>query len=376
MSTMDTSNSRLNRVATELERLQADALVLTPGASMSYLSGFDHGHAAERLLALVVRRDGASSWIVPAMNVPQVSAHAAQGQPVRAWSDGEGFLPALGDAIAGAAVIAFDDEARAAFLLDLLALAPAARIVKASAILRGLRARKGPDEIARLKLAGQVVDDAIPEAVALCRPGRTESDVEADLRRLLLRRAPAGSSVAFTIVASGPNAALPHHETSTRAIRPGEAVILDFGIREPGGYHSDITVTCLAGPAAAADPDFAEVYDAVWRAQRAAIDAVRPGATCESIDRAARGVIESAGYGPNFLHRTGHGLGLQVHEPPYLVAGNAELLEPGNVFSVEPGIYLPGRFGVRLEIIASVTETGADLINAPSAREIPINTAP
>jgi Xaa-Pro aminopeptidase len=361
--------NRLHRVTEAMRDGAVDALVLTPGASMYYLSGFEHGHAAERLLALVIRADGAVSWIVPAMNVPQVEAHALPGQPVRGWNDGEGFLPALKDAVGGMNAIAFDDEARAAFLMDLVALAPHARITKASAIVRKLRARKDADELARLRGAGKVVDDTIPTAVALCQEGKRESDVEAELRKALLARSPT-SAVAFTIVASGPNAALPHHETGQRLLQRGDVVILDFGVREPGGYHSDITVTCSVGEPA--DPEVRRVYQTVRAAQQAAIDAVRPGATCESIDRAARSVIEAAGYGPHFLHRTGHGLGLQVHEPPYMVAGNTEPLEQGMVFSVEPGIYLPGRFGVRLEIIASVGTTGVDLINAPSASEIRI----
>jgi Xaa-Pro aminopeptidase len=363
------SRNRLNRVATAMQETQLDALVLTPGASMFYLSGFEHGHAAERLLALIVRRDGSSSWIVPAMNVPQVAGHALPGQPIRSWADGEGFMPALREAIEGANQIAFDDEARAAFLMDLVELAPQARIHKASAVLRELRMRKDADELARLRMAGKIVDDTIPLAVALCRPGQRESDVEADLRRALLAKAP-GCTVAFTIVASGPNAALPHHETGQRLLQKGDSVILDFGIRETGGYHSDITVTCSVGEPA--DPEVRKVYQSVWEAQRAAVAAVRPGVACAEVDRAARSVIEAAGYGPYFLHRTGHGLGLQVHEPPYIVAGNSQVLEEGMVFSIEPGIYLAGRFGVRLEIIASVGAAGASLINAASAAEIPV----
>jgi Xaa-Pro aminopeptidase len=193
--------------------------------------------------------------------------------------------------------------------------------------------------------------------------------VEADLRRALRERAP-DQSVAFTIIASGPNAALPHHETAGRVLERGDVVILDFGTREPGGYHSDITVTCAVGQPA--DAEVHKVYRTVWQAQRAAIEAVRPGVPCESIDQAARGVIEAAGYGVHFLHRTGHGLGLQVHEPPYMVSRNKEMLEEGMVFSIEPGIYLPGRFGVRLEIIASVSDSGVSLLNAPSAAELPI----
>jgi Xaa-Pro dipeptidase len=301
------------------------------------------------------------------MNVPQVAAHALPGQPIRSWADGEGFLPALKDSIAGAKQIAFDDEARASFLMDLVQLAPQAQIHKSSAIMRTPRMRKDVDELVRLRMAGKVVDDAIPLAVALCRAGQRESDVEAELRRALLAAAP-GCTVAFTIIASGPNAALPHHETGQRLLQKGDVVICDFGIRETGGYHSDITVTCSVGEPA--DPEVRQVYQAVWAAQQAAIAAVRPGVTCESIDRAARSVIEAAGYGQHFLHRTGHGLGLQVHEPPYIVAGNTETLEEGMVFSIEPGIYLSGRFGVRLEIIASVAAEGPALMNAVSAAEL------
>ena len=361
------SRDRLQRVARAMEQRDIDALILTPGASMFYLSGFEHGHAAERLLALVVRRDGKSSWIVPTMNVPQVQAHATADHPVRAWTDAETFLPALKDAVAGARQIAFDDEARAAFLMDLTALAPCAKLHKASTVLRDIRARKDADELASLRAAGKVVDDTIATAVTLCRAGRTEAEVESDLRAALRRRAPT-CAVAFTIVASGPNAALPHHETGQRLLQKGDVVILDFGVREPGGYHSDITVTCSVGEPA--DPEVRRVYQTVWNAQRAAIDAVAPGVPCEAIDAAARSVIDAAGYGPHFLHRTGHGLGLQVHEPPYMVSGNTEVLEEGMTFSIEPGIYLPGRFGVRLEIIASVGRVGAELINEVSSREI------
>src|SRR4051812_4045127 len=283
---------RLERVTRAMNENDVDALLLTPGASMFYLSGFDHGHAAERLLALVVKRDGSASWIAPTMNVPQLQAHAPADHPIRAWTDAETYLPALKDAVAGARTVAFDDEARAAFLMDLTALAPGANIRKASTILRPLRARKTADELARLRAAGKVVDATIPQAIALCRPGRTEAEIDAELRRALLQRAP-DQTVAFTIIASGPNAALPHHETASRKLQQGDVVICDFGTREPGGYHSDITVTCPVGQPA--DPEVHKVYRTVWQAQRAAIDAVRPGATCESIDRAARAVIEAAG---------------------------------------------------------------------------------
>lgn len=364
--------ARLSRAGDALRAAGVDALVLTPGADLLYLTGFTHGHAGERLLALVVRADGSGArWVVPRMNVEQVSIHAKPaGQTIRSWTDAEGYLSALREALDGATSVAFDDEARAAFLLDVIATAGTdAKVVRATTVTRRLRLRKDPAELAALRRAGQAVDDTIAEAMALCRPGRTEAEVEGDLRAAMLRRGP-GQAVAFTIVASGLNGALPHHETSSRAIEQGDVVILDFGTREPGGYHSDITVTCAVGQPR--DAEARNVYRTVWKAQQAALDAVRPGVACEEIDRAARSVIELAGYGPHFLHRTGHGLGLQVHEPPYLVGGNSEILEEGMVFSLEPGIYLAGRFGVRLEVIASVTSDGVALLNAPRPPELPI----
>jgi Xaa-Pro aminopeptidase len=360
-----------------------EALVLTPGADLFYLTGFEHAHAAERLLALVLRQDGSAQWIAPAMNVPQVEDRAQPGERVRGWSDEEGYLPALKQAVSGAGSIAFDDEARSAFLLDLLAIAPSARLLRASDILQSLRIRKDAVELAALRAVARQVDQTIPEAIALCKPGRTEADVDQALRAALLRRDPE-SAVAFTIIASGPNSALPHYETARRRLEPGDVVILDFGTRGSlpiegrngpdrsrlTGYLSDITVTCSIGQPA--DAEVRAVYRTVWEAQQAAVAAVRPGATCESVDRAARAVIEQAGYGAYFIHRTGHGLGLQGHEPPFIRAGNAQVLEEGMVFSIEPGIYLPGRFGVRLEIIVSVGQDGVDTINALSARELPV----
>lgn len=374
---------RLAAVLKAMSTAGVDALLLTPGADLFYLSGFEHGHAMERLLALVIRIDGSSRWIVPAMNVPQVEPFAAPGQTVYGWTDTDGYLAPLRAALEGVRTVAFDDEARSAFLMDLLGVAPQARIVPAGTILRGLRLRKNPDEIAALRAVAKQVDETIPEAIALCRPGASEEQIDHALRAAMLRR-DAESAVAFTIVASGPNSALPHHETGRRVLERGDVVILDFGTRGSVrracngvahhsrlfGYQSDITVTCTAGEPA--DPEVRKVYRIVWEAQRAGLAAARPGATCEQVDRATRAVIESAGYGPYFVHRTGHGLGLQGHEPPYLRTGNAESMEEGMVFTIEPGIYLPGRFGVRLEVVAVLTSAGAMLLNAPSAPDLPV----
>lgn len=359
---------RLRRAAAAMKASGVDALVLCPGADLLYFTGFEHGHAGERLLALVLRADGSSRWIVPAMNVPQVEAHALPGQTIRAWTDGEWYHPAVRETLADARHVAFDDEARAGFLLDVVTLTSVPKVTRASGVTRSLRIRKDASELAALRAAGRTVDETIAEAISLCRPGRRESEVDADLRAALLRRSPE-STVAFTIIASGPNSALPHHETGKRVIQRGDVMVVDYGTRRED-YLSDITVTCSVGEPT--DPDVREVYRTVWEAQQAALRAVRPGAACGDVDRAARSVIEAAGFGPYFTHRTGHGLGVQGHEAPFLVAGNPELLEEGMVFSVEPGIYLPGRFGVRLEIIASVSPGGAELVNAPSAPELPV----
>lgn len=358
--------SRFERAAASLSAAGLDALLLTPGSDLFYLSGFEHTHAGERLLALVLRRDGSVDWIAPAMNVAQVEEHLLPGQRLRPWKDAEGYLPALRETLGTAQRIAFDDEARSGFLLDLLSSAPNAHTQKASSVTRTLRLRKDAAELERMLSAGRTVDETIPEAVALCVPGRREVEIEEELRAALGRRAPE-SSVAFTIIASGPNSALPHHETGVRKLRAGDIVVLDFGTRLEG-YHSDITVTCSVGEPA--DGEVRKIYRTVWEAQQKALQAIRPGVPCEAVDRAAREHITAAGYGEFFLHRTGHGLGLQVHEPPYIVGGNAELLEEGMVFSIEPGIYLRDRFGVRLEVIASVTQDGVRLINAPSSPEL------
>lgn len=372
---------RFQKTVEAMKSAGADLLLLTPGADLFYLTGFEHGHAYERLLALAVRADGSAAWIAPAMNVPQVEEHATAGQVVRGWTDAEWYLPALHDVVQGAKTIAFDDEARSGFLMDLMTLAPQARIIGAGQILRRLRIRKDADEIAALRRVARQVDETIPQAVDLCRPGRTEGEIDRDLRAAMLSRDPQ-SSIAFTIIASGENSALPHHETAERRLRKWDVVIVDFGTRgsvpvtgksRPGrsrmyGYQSDITITVSVGEPA--DPEASKVYQVVYEAQQAAIRAVRPGVACAAVDRAARSVIESAGYGAYFIHRTGHGLGLSGHEPPYLKEGNDERLEEGMVFSIEPGIYLPGRFGVRLEVIVAAGATGAIAINAPSSPEL------
>lgn len=361
-------HERLRRAAAALTSSGSDALLVVPGADLTYMTGFEHTHAGERLLAFLLRADGSLMWVVPAMNVEQVRAVGLGTDDIYSWTDAETYLPALRAATDGVRSLAFDDEARAAFLMDLRELSPGVDVRKAGSVMRGLRIRKDAAELEAMRAAARTVDDTIQEAIGLCVPGRRETEIEDDLRRALLRRSPE-SAVAFTIVAGGANSAFPHHETGTRQLERGDVVILDFGTRRHG-YHSDITVSCAAGEPA--DPEVRKVYRTVWEAQQQALAAVRPGVTCAAVDRAARDHIAAAGYGEHFLHRTGHGLGLQIHEPPYLVGGGREILEEGMVFSIEPGIYLRDRFGVRLEVIASVTAEGVALLNHPSAPELPV----
>ena len=224
---------------------------------------------------------------------------------------------------------------------------------------------KDPDELERLRAAARGADAAFGEVVRLRFAGRRELDVAADLARLL--RDHGHELVDFTIVGSGPNSASPHHEAGERTIEPGDAVVMDFG-GVAGGYCSDITRTVFVGEPT---EEQRHVYDVVREAQQAAFEAIGPGVACETVDGAARAVIEQAGYGERFIHRTGHGIGIEVHEPPYIVQGNATPLAPGMTFSDEPGIYLPDRFGVRIEDQVEVTAEGARRLNEAS-RELTV----
>jgi Xaa-Pro aminopeptidase len=246
----------------------------------------------------------------------------------------------------------------ASHLLGLQAvLGHRASFVPASPVLAPLRARKDAAEIELLRRAAAGADEAFRQVIGEGIAGRTEEEVASSLGRHLVD---AGhESVAFTIVASGPNGASPHHRPGLRRIETGDAVVLDFGGRV-GGYCSDLSRTISVGKPSA---EAAEVHAVVREAQHAAFAAVRPGAQAEEVDAAARRLIEQAGYGREFIHRTGHGIGLEEHEPPYIVRGNAEPLDEGMCFSIEPGIYLEGRFGVRIEDIVSVTADGARSLN-------------
>ncbi len=223
-----------------------------------------------------------------------------------------------------------------------------------------LRAVKDAAELARLTAAGAAADSVYEQIVQASFAGRREREVAAELAGLLRRFG--HEQVDFTVVGSGPNGANPHHEAGDRVIEPGDTVVLDFG-GLMFGYGSDTSRTVAVGEPG---PEVQQVHDIVRRAQQAAVDQVRPGVSCQQIDRVARSVISDAGYGDKFIHRTGHGIGVTTHEPPYIVEGEEQLLVPGMCFSIEPGIYLAGRFGVRIEDIVTVTDDGGRRLNNTS----------
>ncbi|ELZ26627.1 xaa-pro aminopeptidase [Halogeometricum pallidum JCM 14848] len=342
----------------------ADALVCFPSPNLFYLSGFSED-PGERHLFLFVPADGDPAFLVPDLYETQVRA-ATWTDNVRTWSDGEDPVAATEAAVSALGLpesprVLVDDTMWARFTQDLREVLPDATFGLASEVLAPLRLRKDEAELDALRRAGAAADAAMDRVRELGADavGMTESELAAEIETYLADAG--GEGVAFeTVVGAGDHGAMPHYRHGDREIRPGDPVVLDFGTRVDG-YPSDQTRTVVFD----GDPSerFREVHEVVREAQAAAVDAVEPGATAESVDRAAREVIEEAGYGERFVHRTGHGVGLEVHEEPYIVAGNDERLEPGTVFSVEPGVYLSGEFGVRIEDLVVVTEDGYERLN-------------
>jgi len=335
-------------------------LLVTPGPDLAYLTGYAP-HLSERLTVLVLTGSAEPTLLVPRLERP--GAQAAPGVPgvaLHDWLDGTDPYPLVAGLLSAGGRYGISDAAWALHLLGLQRAAPGTGFASLTDALPMLRAVKDDREVELLAAAGAAADAAFAGILAVPFAGRAEREVAADLADLL--RAHGHEQVGFTIVAAGPNGANPHHDTGGRVIVPGDLIVLDFGgLRD--GYGSDISRTVSVGPPG---PDQIEVYQVVQAAQQAGVDAVRPGVPCAEVDRAARAVITAAGYGQWFIHRTGHGIGLTGHEPPYLVDGEAAPLVPGMCFSVEPGIYLPGRFGVRIEDIVTCTPTGARRLNTAS----------
>jgi Xaa-Pro aminopeptidase len=354
---------RLDRAAAAARDAGLAALLLTPGPDLRYLTGYD-AHQLERLTCLAVPaapgRDGKPFLVVPRLELPaaQASPAGALGMDIIAWEETEDPY-ALVAARLGvrAGRVGLSDQMWALMVLRLRDALPGVHQDLASAALRELRIRKTAAEVAALREAGEAIDRVHARVPGWLRAGRTERQVAADIADAIIEEGHA--RVDFTIVGSGPNAASPHHEVSDRALREGDAVVVDIGGTMPSGYCSDCTRTYVIGTP---PPEFAAYYRVLQEAQQAACSAVRPGVTAEAVDAAAREPIAAAGYGEYFVHRTGHGIGLEVHEDPYIVAGNAEPLAPGMAFSIEPGIY-PGPHGARIEDIVVCTEQGCERLN-------------
>ena len=334
-------------------------LVISPGYDLRYLIG-SRADTFERLTALVLPAAGEPTVVVPRLELASFrgSFLSDLGVAVRDWVDGDNPYELVRDALGGGpAATAVTDSMPALHVLPLageLGVLP----VLATDVLRALRMVKEECEVDALRKAGSAIDRVHARVPEFLVPGRTEADVAADIAEAIV--AEGHSEVAFIIVGSGPHGADPHHRYSDRELQAGDIVVVDIGGTYEPGYNSDSTRTYSIGEPSA---DVAQQYSILQRAQRAAFDVVRPGVTAEQVDAAARDVLVEAGLGEYFVHRTGHGIGLSVHEEPYIVAGNDLPLTAGMAFSIEPGIYFPGNWGARIEDIVVVTEDGALAVN-------------
>ena len=334
-------------------------LVVTPGCDLRYLVG-SRAQTFERLTALVLPISGEPTVVVPRLELASLkdSAVVDLGLPVRDWVDGGDPYQLVATALGGTPIAtAVTDSMPALHLLPLAGVLGVVPVL-ATEVLRELRMIKDAGEIDALRKAGAAIDRVHARVPDFLVPGRTEADVAADIAEAIV--AEGHSEVAFIIVGSGPHGADPHHECSDRELRAGDIVVVDIGGPYEPGYNSDSTRTYSIGEPSL---EVAQQYSILQRAQRAAVDAVRPGVTAETVDAAARDVLAEAGLAEHFVHRTGHGIGLSVHEEPYIVAGNDLPLAEGMAFSVEPGIYFPGQWGARIEDIVIVTSDGAVAVN-------------
>ncbi len=356
----------LRRIAATIERAAAaglDAVVVAPSPDLAYLIGYDP-MPFERPTLLILRPGREPTLLVPRLEQPLAAASPVGSSLAMAgWVDGVDPYAEAARLLPAAGRVAVADRTLASHILGLQSVTPGLSWSSASPVIGALRAVKDPDELDALRRAGAAADATFADIVGLPFAGRTERDVAVDLARLLVEHGHA--SAEFTIVASGPNSASPHHEPGDRTITAGDMVVLDFG-GSLDGYCSDTTRTVVVGEPTA---DQERVHGVVHEAQRAGVAAVQPGVAIDEVDRAARRVIDEAGYGDRFIHRTGHGIGMEVHEPPYAVEGDGTMLRAGMTFSVEPGIYLDGNFGVRIEDIVAVTGDGVEELNR-SPREL------
>lgn len=374
MSDSSTNNFPTAVYAHRLEQAQVGAakaglngLIIGTGAELAYLTG-SWISTHERLTALVIPALGTPTIILPAVDRGDLALSAVPelNIKVRGWIDGEDAhtlaIAALADSTAEVIGVGIGSSITADHLIPIQSQLPAnIRYELAVQVLKELFVSKDDAEITQLREAGAAIDRVHAQVPGLLIAGRTEEEVATDLEALILQE---HTEVDFIIVGSGPNGANPHHSFSDRVLAEGEIVVVDLGGTYGPGYHSDCTRTyVVGGPDAQTDTSFTKLYDVLYAAQIAAVAQARPGATAESVDRAARNTIEAAGYGEQFIHRTGHGIGLSTHEEPFIMTGNDLVLEPGMAFSIEPGIYIDGVHGARIEDIVVITEEGCETLN-------------
>jgi Xaa-Pro aminopeptidase len=332
-----------------------DALCLSVGSDLPYLTGYK-AMALERLTMLVLPAEGRGTIVVPGLEAPRIDA---EGLPltIQGWGETEDPIAIVDGHLADADRVLIGDETWSRFLVDLQAVNSPRSFAKASDLMADLRIRKSPVEIAKLRTAASTVDGVVGQMEHVQFSGRSERDVAREITERTT--ADGHETMEFWIVASGPNGASPHHEPGDRVIEHGDAVVVDFGGHQDG-YASDTTRMFVVGEA---PYGFDTAYEVLREAQAAAVEHVKPGVTAESVDAVARVIITDGGFGDLFIHRTGHGIGMDTHEHPYLVAGNDQVLEEGMAFSIEPGIYSPGEWGMRIEDIVIVTHDGVERLN-------------
>jgi Xaa-Pro aminopeptidase len=349
---------RLAAVQRTVRAAGLDVLLLTPGPDLRYVTGYD-AKQLERLTCLAVPAGGEPFLVVPALELKAAEASPAGRLDLEMvpWGETTDPFALLAQRVGDPRSVALSDRMWALHVLQFAHALPRAAQQLASTVLSPLRVRKSPAEVAALREAGEAIDRVHANVPQWLKAGQTERQVGLKIAEAIF--AEGHISADFVIVGSGPNAASPHHEVSDRVIQPGDVVVVDIGGTMPSGYCSDCTRTYAVGSAPA---DFIAYYDVLQNAQEAATEAVKPGVTAEDVDKTARDIISSAGYGEAFIHRTGHGIGLETHEDPYIVEGNTTRLEDGMAFSIEPGIY-PGPHGARIEDIVVCTATGYQRMN-------------
>ncbi|QMW64657.1 aminopeptidase P family protein [Mumia sp. ZJ1417] len=354
---------RLDAARTAAAEAGVDALLVTPGADLRYLTGFA-AMPLERLTCLVLPVEGDPVLVLPRLELAMALEAGVDSHDIvlHGWGETEDPFAAAAAPLEGARRVAVDDHMWAERVFAFRSALPGAEQVLASPVLRGLRLRKTATEVDALREAGAAIDRVHSRVGEWLRPGRTEREVGRDLAEAIL--AEGHESVDFVIVGSGPNGASPHAEVSDRVIEAGAPVVIDIGGTMPSGYCSDSTRTYVAGGTAPAE--LVAFYEVLQRAQEAQCAHARPGVTAGSVDTVGRDLIDAAGFGKAFLHRTGHGIGLETHEEPYIVTGNDLVLEPGMAFSIEPGIYLEGKYGARIEDIVVTTDDGLERLNLTS----------